>query len=75
MIISYNNLLKKLIDRGMSKTEFAHALGISSNTMAKISKNKPISMETLLKICTFLQCESLDEVITLKNDFESQKNI
>ena len=66
MNISYNNLLKKLIDRGMSKTEFAHALGISSNTMAKISKNQPISMETLMKICNYLQCDSFDEVVTFE---------
>ena len=68
MNISYNNLLKKLIDKGMTKTEFAHALGISSNTMAKISKNQPISMETLLKICNYLQCDSFDEVVSSEKD-------
>lgn len=68
MNISYNNLLKKLIDKGMTKTEFAHALGISSNTMAKISKNQPISMETLLKICNYLQCDSFDEVVSFEKE-------
>ena len=68
MNISYNNLLKKLIDKGMTKTEFAHALGISSNTMAKISKNQPISMETLLKICNYLQGDSFDEVVSFEKE-------
>ena len=68
MNISYNNLLKKLIDKGMTKTEFAHALGISSNTMAKISKNQPISMETLLKICNYLLCDSFDEVVSFEKE-------
>ena len=47
MGISYNNLFKLLIDRGWSKTEFARKVGISSNTLAKLSKNEPVSLEGL----------------------------
>lgn len=45
MGISYNNLFKLLIDRGWSKTEFARKVGISSNTLAKLSKNEPVSLD------------------------------
>lgn len=51
MGISYNNLFKLLIDRGWSKTEFAREVGISSNTLAKLSKNEPVSLEVLVRIC------------------------
>ena len=51
MGISYNNLFKLLIDRGWSKTEFARKVGISSNTLAKLSKNEPVSLEVLVRIC------------------------
>lgn len=67
MKICYNDLLKILVDKKKSKIEFARALGIFSNTIAKISKNQPISMKTLLKICDYLKCESFDEIVSLDN--------
>lgn len=38
MYVTYNNLFKLLIDKGLNKTEFAREVGISSNTLAKLSK-------------------------------------
>ena len=32
MYVTYNNLFKLLIDKGLNKTEFAREVGISSNT-------------------------------------------
>lgn len=63
MQVSYNNLFKKLIDKGLKKTEFAKEAGISPGTLAILSKNETISMENLLKIYKFLGCNSLDEII------------
>lgn len=63
MQVSYNNLFKKLIDKGLKKTEFAKEAGISPGTLAKLSKNETILMENLLKIYKFLGCNSLDEII------------
>ncbi len=62
MGISYNNLFKLLIDRGWSKTEFARKVGISSNTLAKLSKNEPVSLEVLVRICRRLEC-TLGDVV------------
>ena len=36
--VSYNNLWKLLIDKGMNKTELKEASGISFNVMARIGK-------------------------------------
>ena len=47
MLVSYNGLFKQLIDRGWNKTEFAREVGISSNTLAKLSKNELVSLEAL----------------------------
>ena len=44
MLVSYNGLFKQLIDRGWNKTEFAREVGISSNTLAKLSKNELVSL-------------------------------
>lgn len=64
MHVCYNNLFKLLIDRGWSKTEFAHEVGISSNTLAKLSKNEFVSLEVLVRICQRLDC-TLGDVVQL----------
>ena len=56
MLVSYNGLYKQLIDKGWNKTEFAREVGISSNTLAKLSKNELVSLEVLVRICQRLDC-------------------
>ena len=62
MYVTYNNLFKLLIDKGLNKTEFAREVGISSNTLAKLSKNELVSLEVLVRICRQLDC-SLGDVV------------
>ena len=59
---SYDGLLKKLENQGVTRTELAEQLGISSRTIAKISKGEKLSPRTLKKIADFLQCET-DELM------------
>ena len=40
MAVCYNNLWKLLIDKRMNKTELANAIGISSSTLAKLTKEE-----------------------------------
>lgn len=56
-MISYKPLLRLLLERDMSKTELREVIGFSTTTLAKISKNEYISMETLEKICKHLNCK------------------
>ncbi|MDR1440022.1 MAG: helix-turn-helix transcriptional regulator [Clostridiales bacterium] len=69
MAISYNLLWKKLIDKGMKKSQLKEQAHISSNALAKLGKNEPVSLETLQKICVCLDCEIGDilEVNTEKS--------
>lgn len=62
MRISYNNLWKLMIDRKLNKSELRELTGIGTNTLAKLSKNQPVSMEVLLKICEKLDCDFGDIV-------------
>ncbi len=62
MAVSYNNLWKLLIDRKLKRTELIDICGISSNVLAKLGKNKPVSMESLEKICVALNCNIEDVV-------------
>lgn len=52
----------------MNRTELKDAAGISFNVLAKMGKNEFISMESLYKICSTLQCNISDIV-----DFELKK--
>ena len=64
MYVTYNNLFKLLIDKGLNKTEFAREVGISSNTLAKLSKNEFVSLEVLVRICRQLDC-SLGDIVQI----------
>ena len=64
MEISYNRLFKLLIDKGMKKTELAKKAGLTPGTLAKLSKNENVSMESLIKICKTLDC-TFDEIVEL----------
>ena len=65
MSISYNNLWKILIDKGMKKQELMKGAGISTNIMAKMGRNEHISMDTLEKICLYLGCD-IGDIVSIK---------
>ncbi len=55
MNYNYNKLWKLLIDRKITKTEMRLQAGISTNMLAKMGKDEPVSMETLAKIATYIK--------------------
>lgn len=56
MDVCYNKLFKMLIDINMKKTVFAKNVGISANTLAKLSHNDTVSMDVIVRICRYLNC-------------------
>ena len=57
MTLSYDSLWHLLIDRHMTKSELRRATGMSSGTLAKLSKGEPVTTSTLAKICDVLKCD------------------
>ncbi len=57
MPVSYDKLWKLLIDKKMNRTDLKEAAGISFNVLAKMGKCEFISMDSLYKICTVLECD------------------
>ena len=57
MSVSYNGLWKLLIDKNMKKVDLINNLGISSSTVAKMTKGETVSMNILEKICDELDCD------------------
>ena len=56
MTYSYNKLWKLLIDNNMMKKDLMVKANITSNTMAKMGKNEPVSLYALARICVALRC-------------------
>lgn len=61
-MLSYNKLWKKLIDLNMKKKDLKDLTGIGSTTLTKLSKNEPVSMDVIIKICVALKCNVGDIV-------------
>lgn len=68
MIYSYNKLWKLLIDNNMMKKDLMGKTGITSSTIAKMGKNKAVSLDVLGKICIALDCNIGDIVDVVKED-------
>jgi len=65
MTASYKPLWKLLIDRDMQKEDLRNGIKASSSTMAKLSKNELVSMQILLNICEFLNC-NISDIMTFE---------
>ncbi len=69
-MITYYKLLDMLNRRGMTREQLRIAIGAGPNTIAKISKNEPVTLTTIDKICEVLNCQPGDilEYISSEND-------
>lgn len=72
MAVSYNKLWKLLIDKGTNKTKLRDAINMSSSTMAKLSKNQPVAIPVLEKICAELEC-NIEDIMEFNNLDEVKK--
>ena len=61
-------LWKLLIVKRMTKMR--KAAGISTGVLAKVGKNETVSMDTLAKITTALQC-GLDDIVEISAETNS----
>jgi len=70
MSFKYNKLWHILLDKGMTKEDLRKAIGASSSTIAKMSKDENVSMDVIDKICSLLNCrlEDIVEHIPENND-------
>lgn len=60
MGISYKPLFKLLVDRGMKKTDLIEATGMTTATLAKLSKGERVSLEVIERICAYFHCKIED---------------
>jgi DNA-binding Xre family transcriptional regulator len=56
MTLCYNKLWKLLIDKKMSQTDFRRSVDISYSTLTKLRRDEVVTLEILMKICAYLDC-------------------
>lgn len=59
-MVSYKKLWKLLIDKGINKKKLMQLTGISSSSMAKLTKGENVTTDMLCKICEALDCDFKD---------------
>lgn len=64
MKISYNPLWKTLEQKSMTKSELRIASGLQKATLAKLSKDESVTLETILRICEALKCD-IEDVVSI----------
>lgn len=62
MAVTYSKLLKMLIDRKMSTAQLRNRAGVSANIITRLKKDEYISLESIERICTALDC-GVDEIL------------
>lgn len=59
-VFDYRGLWKLLIDVGLSRGELQAGTGLSNNVMSRLTRGEGVSLETLARICDYLECELAD---------------
>lgn len=62
MAVSYDKLWKLLVDKKMSRAELRKSADISSNTLTRMLKDEPVTLELLSRVCETLKCDFGDIV-------------
>ena len=76
MDFSYDPLWRLAFERKMNKTTLRDYTGITSATLARLSKNEPVSMEILGRLCKKLNCK-IEDVVEYNggNNMEDLKTV
>lgn len=59
-MFDYSKLFSIMKERNITKVDLGSDIGLSSRTIAKLSKGESVSMETIYSICRYLHCQPGD---------------
>jgi DNA-binding Xre family transcriptional regulator len=60
MSVSYKRLWKLLIDKDMKKRDLMESANLSPSIITKLNNDRSVTTNTLIKICTALNCRVED---------------
>jgi DNA-binding Xre family transcriptional regulator len=64
--VSFNKLWKLLVDHKMSTADLRRAIGIGPSTLTKMRKDGVVSMEVIIRICAYFDCNIGDIMDVVK---------
>lgn len=67
MVVSYKRLWKLLIDKDMKKKDLVKIAHISTYTVNKLNRGDNVNTDTLVKICSALNC-SIEDIMEIIPD-------
>lgn len=70
-MISYKPFYQTLFKQGKTEYELIFHHGLSSNTLHRIKKGKPITTATLDTLCFILDCNVSDVITYIADEMES----
>lgn len=72
--LSYNGLWKKLIDFKMTKKDLKKQTKLSTSTIAKMTQNKIVSLEILLRLCEYFDCD-IEDLVSYRKEIENKEKL
>ena len=78
MALNYKPLWIQLAKKGLKKTDVIAMAGLTTNVMAQMGKDKPITFKNLERICKALSCTPNDMILlvlkmSLKEKFKTEQ--
>lgn len=73
-MVSYKKLWKLLIAKGINKKKLINLTGVSSSSIAKMTKGQNITTDVLCRICEALDCD-FGDIMEYINDKEDCQRI
>lgn len=70
MAVTYKKLFHLLIDHGVSAAELTEQAGFSANILTRLRRNQYVSLESIEKICSALNC-GVDDILDFTKDLEN----
>ena len=62
MAVTYKKLFHLLIDRGIQASELTEQAGVSANILTRLRRDQYVSLESIEKICSALDCK-VDDIL------------
>ena len=70
MAVSYDKLWKLLVDKKMSKADLRKVADISPNTLTRMRKDEPVTLDLLSRICKALDVD-LGDIVSYVSDADN----
>lgn len=73
MAVCYDKLFHLMIDKKISNVQLKDMAGVSANIITRLKRNEYISIESIEKICSALNC-GVDDILEFVPEKEGRDN-